>query len=117
MINLTPAATREVKRLKARFQDSAVGLRVGVQNSGCSGMSYTLNFDGETRPDDEVYEAEGIIVRVDADSLGHINGLTLDYSEDLMGGGFRFNNPQATHSCGCGNSFSTEQQAAQPQHA
>ncbi|MBD2104986.1 iron-sulfur cluster assembly accessory protein [Leptolyngbya sp. FACHB-261] len=116
MINLTPAAAREVKRLKARFEDPATGLRLGVQNSGCSGMSYTMNFDSEARPDDVVYDCEGIRVVVDAASLSHINGLTLDYSEDLMGGGFRFHNPQATHSCGCGSSFSTAQEA-QPQHA
>ncbi len=112
MINLTDAALGEVRRLRLKSGDTQKFLRLGVTNAGCSGMSYTMKLDHEHRPDDEFYDYEGVGVAVDPVSLPYLNQLTLDYSGDLMGGGFRFHNPNATHTCGCGSSFSTNPEAA-----
>ena len=81
--------------------------RLQVQPGGCSGWFYDMTFDEAASQGDQVYNCKGIAVVVDAQTLNYISGLTLDYSEDLMGGGFRFHNPNAIASCGCGNSFST----------
>lgn len=69
-------------------------------------MFYDMKFDDTVQQTDRVYNCSGILVVVDVNSLNYINEITLDYSEDLMGGGFRFHNPQAANICGCGNSFS-----------
>ncbi len=112
MIHLSKAAASEIKRLQSKRQNSKnLQFRLGVQSGGCSGMSYTLGFEEVVTPGDRVYDCDGIQVVVDEQSLNYINDLTLDYSEDLMGGGFRFHNPKAKESCGCGNSFSTNEPA------
>merc|ERR1740139_712376 len=84
-------------------------LRMGVRNGGCSGLSYVMDFSTEddVKEDDEVdtYKQEGIQCVVDAKSLLYLYGLELDYSDDLIGGGFKFFNPNAEESCGCGSSF------------
>ncbi|MGI0487965.1 HesB/IscA family protein [Pantanalinema rosaneae CENA516] len=109
MIQLSPAAANEVKRLKSKRHDSQLCLRLGVQSSGCSGFSYAMGLDHQVRTDDRVYESGGIQIVVDDASLNYLDGLLIDYSEDLMGGGFRFHNPNAGQTCGCGNSFSLRQ--------
>lgn len=106
MIQLSPSAANEVKRLKSKRQESELRLRLGVQSSGCSGLSYAMGLDHQLQTDDQVYESDGIQIVVDAASLNYLEGLVIDYSEDLMGGGFRFHNPNAGQTCGCGNSFS-----------
>ncbi len=119
MIHLSASAASEVKRLRAKLKQRKVALfRLSVQPGGCSGMLYTMEFEdaiGETdlgktqiAPSDRVYDCNGLQVVVEAQSLPYLDGLTLDYSEDLMGGGFRFHNPNATQTCGCGNSFSID---------
>lgn len=105
MIELTEAAVREVKRLRTKYDPSMV-LRVGVKPSGCSGMSYTMNFEPAARDDDEVLSTGDVTVVVDPLSLTMIDGMEIDFTEDLLGGGFRFNNPIAVSNCGCGSSFS-----------
>eukprot|EP00970_Alexandrium_tamarense_P008159 scaffold1557_cov189-Alexandrium_tamarense.AAC.7 len=84
-------------------------LRMGVRNGGCSGLSYVMDFStsDEIEEEDEIdnYEKEGIQCVVDAKSLLYLYGLELDYSDDLIGGGFKFFNPNAEESCGCGSSF------------
>ncbi len=105
MIQLSKAAVHEVLRLQRKSNQPNPLFRLGVQSSGCSGMSYTLSFDAEARPSDQLYTCDGVQVVVDQQSLTYLEGLRLDYSEDLMGGGFRFHNPNATQTCGCGNSF------------
>jgi len=104
MIHLSPAAANEIRRMLSRHGNRL--FRLQVQAGGCSGLFYDLAFDQVVRVGDQIYDCSGIPVVVDAQSFNYISGLTLDYSEDLMGGGFRFHNPNATHSCGCGNSFS-----------
>jgi iron-sulfur cluster assembly protein len=106
MINLSKAAASEVKRLMAKQKQPNSLFRLGVQPGGCAEIYYTLEFDQGIKTEDQVYDCQGIQVVVAENNLKYINGLTLDYTEDLMGGGFRFHNPNATSSCGCGNSFS-----------
>lgn len=106
MLQLSQAAIQEVLRLKQKCHNPNAIFRLGVQPSGCSGMSYTLEFDAEIGPEDKLYDCRGIQVAIARSNLVFLEGLSLDYSEDLMGGGFRFHNPNATQSCGCGNSFS-----------
>lgn len=105
MIQLTPTAVSEVQRLRARWRNPQLRLRLGVQSSHCLDMAYTMSFDDSLQMDDQVEDCNGIQVVVSPDSIKWLDGLVIDYSEDLMGGGFRFHNPNAAQSCGCGNSF------------
>ncbi|MBD2663885.1 iron-sulfur cluster assembly accessory protein [Richelia sinica FACHB-800] len=108
MIQLSPSATNEIGRLKSK-QPANTLLRLRVKSGGCADWFYDLCFDEATTVEDQVFNLHGIQVVIDTQSLNYINGLTLDYSEDLMGGGFRFHNPQAISTCSCGNSFSISQ--------
>jgi len=105
MITLTPNAIEEVKRLAVKQEKKDTGLRIGVKGGGCSGLSYTLNFDVQ-HPGDNLYEFSGAKVFVDPKSLLYLDGVTLDFSDSLEGRGFKFINPNASKSCGCGESFS-----------
>ncbi|NJN58189.1 MAG: iron-sulfur cluster assembly accessory protein [Leptolyngbyaceae cyanobacterium SL_5_9] len=107
MIQLSQAAVVEINRLKAKQRNPQSLFRLEIQPGGCSDLHYVLKFDSSTELTDQVLECKGLSVVVDSHSLNCISGLTVDYSEDLMGGGFRFHNPNATQNCGCGNSFST----------
>ena len=105
-ILMTPRAVEMAKQLMARDGLSDLGFRIGVDGGGCSGFQYSLNFD-EPRPDDVVYELDGLRVFVDAASLQYLKGTTIDYVAGLHGAGFKFlDNPNATRTCGCGSSFS-----------
>ena len=107
MISLTPTAAEEVKRLIEKEQKPNLGLRVGVQGGGCSGMSYVLAIEDVTpKPHDTVFEQDGIKVLIDAKSHLYLDGTTLDFKNGMVGGGFEFQNPLAKKSCGCGSSFS-----------
>lgn len=105
MIHISQAAVDEIKRLQLRHQKPEARLRLGVEHGGCAELYYTIDFDAALNPGDRIYDCGDILVVVDDKSLDYISELTLDYSEDLMGGGFRFHNPNAVESCGCGNSF------------
>ena len=106
MITLTPTATQEVKRLVEKEQKPNLGLRVGVKGGGCSGMTYVLSID-EAAPKqyDQIFEQDGIKILIDAKSHLYLDGMTIDFKNSLMGGGFEFQNPLAKKSCGCGTSF------------
>jgi iron-sulfur cluster assembly protein len=106
VITLTEAAIKEVKRLVNVQGITEGGLRLGVKGGGCSGLSYTINFDEKIGPYDQVYDVEGVKVIVDAKSAIYLQGTQLDYHKDLMGGSFKFVNPNANKTCGCGESFS-----------
>lgn len=108
MIQLSSAAVKEIKRLRSKQLNKNISFRLQIKAGGCSGLFYEMTFDEAVGQNDWVYDCNGISVVVDAYSLSYTNGLTLDYSEDLMGGGFRFHNPNAINSCGCGNSFTTK---------
>lgn len=106
MINLSETAHGEVKRLLEQQQKPGMFLRVGVKGGGCSGLTYEVNFDDQMKEWDRVFELNGVKMVCDSKSLVYLDGMTVDYSRDLVGGGFRFVNPNATGNCGCGTSFS-----------
>jgi iron-sulfur cluster assembly protein len=109
MISLSTTAANEVKRLQGKHQPSNRGaLRLSVQPKGCAGLSYQLDFTDIVESDDRLFECDNIQVVVSCSSLAYVDGLTLDYSEDLMGGSFRFHNPNAKQTCSCGHSFAVE---------
>ena len=106
MIQLSPTAAQEILRLQARRNDPTLRFRLKVQTAGCLGLLYGMDFDRQVRDDDRTYETNGVSIVIDPESLRWVDGLRVDYSEDLMGGGFRFHNPSAAQTCGCGISFS-----------
>jgi iron-sulfur cluster assembly accessory protein len=118
MITVTDSAVQELKRLRNKYEKegSEPILRLGVKPSGCSGLSYVMNFEPQFNPDDQTFEFGGIRVAVDPLSMTLIGGITVDFSEDLLGGGFRFKNPNAVASCGCGTSFATSETAVAASH-
>ena len=85
--------------------DSSYFLRVGVVGGGCSGLSYKLDFDNEPKPMDQVFEDNGVKVVTDLKSFLYLVNTTLDFSDGLNGKGFYFSNPNASRTCGCGESF------------
>ena len=108
MIDITERAAQEVKRIVSEQQlPEATALRVGVKGGGCSGFSYTLGFDDQVSETDQVFKSSsGIRVVCDPKSFLYLNGTQVDFEESLMGRGFKFGNPNASKSCGCGESFS-----------
>jgi len=104
-LTLTETATRHVKKLLEEQKLQGVFLRMGVKGGGCSGLSYSLEFDSELGPHDKKFEVDGVTVVCDAKSYLYLNGTTLDYVTEGLQGGFTFINPQAKSSCGCGTSF------------
>ncbi len=106
-LTLTPKAVQMVKITREQEGlDPKSGLRVAVRGGGCSGFEYALDFDLEARPTDFVLEYEDLTVYVDPVSARYLGGTEIDYVLGPTGSGFRFNNPKATGSCGCGSSFS-----------
>jgi iron-sulfur cluster assembly protein len=106
MINLSDSAIQEIKRLKEKQGALNQYLRLGVESGGCSGLNYKMAFDDKVTEQDKVYDFEGLKVVVDMRSMLYLMGMTLDYTGELLGGGFKFVNPNAKKSCGCGHSFS-----------
>ena len=108
MIKLSQAAADEIQRLKSKQKQPNLLFRLAVKPGGCSGWFYDMSFNDEQALTDcdRVFACKDIQVVLDTETLEHAKGLTIEYSEDLMGGGFRFYNPQAEAVCGCGNSFS-----------
>lgn len=105
-ISVTEKAKKEILRImKDNNIPENYGLRVGVKGGGCSGLTYTLNFDGEERAGDTIIDAESVRLFIDGKSLFYLMGTELDFSDGLNGKGFVFNNPNASKTCGCGESF------------
>jgi iron-sulfur cluster assembly protein len=105
-VKLTPKAIEMVRKMHSKEGLSVEhGLRIGVVGGGCSGFQYQLNFDSP-KDGDRIADIEGVRVLVDEISLPYIAGTTLDFVEGLHGAGFRFDNPRASRTCGCGSSFS-----------
>lgn len=108
-IYVSDKAKEKLAKLKADAgieENSDYFLRVGVVGGGCSGLSYKLDFDNETRPTDQVFEDNGVKLVTDLKSFLYLVNTMLDFSDGLNGKGFFFNNPNASRTCGCGDSFS-----------
>ena len=106
-VRLSPTAVARVKVLLQREKRTdPAGLRVSVVGGGCSGLQYSLELDDAPREDDAVYEFEGVRVFVDPTSAPYLSGMSVDYVDGLHGAGFKFVNPNADRTCGCGSSFS-----------
>lgn len=109
VINIQPKAMKRLRELRGKQKTDSLVLRMGVRNGGCSGLSYVMDFSTEDDIQEEdvvdEYPMEGLKCVVDAKSMLYLYGLKLDYSEELIGGGFKFFNPNAEESCGCGSSF------------
>jgi len=106
-ITLTPTAIVKVKELIAdAAAEEELALLVAVKSGGCSGFNYDMYFDSEFEADDIIREFDGVKVSVDASSAELLKGSTLDFQDGLQGAGFHITNPNATRTCGCGNSFS-----------
>ncbi len=107
-ITLTDRAARKVAHI---FEQNTMPpnscIRIGVKGGGCSGFSYTLDVTAEPADDDEVFTSNDVRIVCDLKSYLYLNGTEVDYEDHLVQGGFKFNNPNASKSCGCGVSFST----------
>src|SRR5918911_3064356 len=104
-ITLTEKATAKIKEIMAQQNPVPTGLRVGVVGGGCSGFSYSMQFENNSGLMDKVFDMDGLKVYVDATSVMYLNGCTVDYVETLEGAGFKFENPNVKSTCGCGSSF------------
>lgn len=104
-ITLTPAAASKLQSLLQEQDRNDSGLRIFVSGGGCSGMQYGMTIENEAREHDKVFQSEGIRVIVDPNSLKYLAGSEVDYVDNLMGGGFSIQNPNAVATCGCGHSF------------
>jgi iron-sulfur cluster assembly accessory protein len=105
-LKLTDAAIRQVRTILTRENMPDYGLRVAVVSGGCSGYSYGLDFEQHSRPDDVVLSMDGLNVYLDPASAKHLAGTVIDYVSSLQESGFKFSNPNAKATCGCGTSFS-----------
>jgi iron-sulfur cluster assembly protein len=110
-ITLTDPALAQLKQLLAKEENPKLALRLFVTGGGCSGMQYGMAFDDNFRPADEVIEMDGVRVVVDEYTLPYVQGAEIDYIDSLMGAGFTVHNPNAVHSCSCGHSFDTGEDA------
>lgn len=107
MIQITDKASEQLLKLRTEEGHSEdANLRVSVKGGGCSGLMYDLNFDAKIEPGDDIFEDKSFKILVDKKSLLYLLGTTLDFSDGLNGKGFQFINPNASRTCGCGESFS-----------
>ena len=106
MINISDSAKNRLLDLLSKESDDKQYVRVGVETGGCSGLSYKLVFDSSKENEDELIENNGIKLLINKKSFLYLVGTTLEFSDGLNGKGFVFNNPNASRTCGCGESFS-----------
>tara|TARA_B110000495_G_scaffold155749_1_gene139125 strand:+ start:160 stop:483 length:324 start_codon:yes stop_codon:yes gene_type:complete len=105
MVNISDEAKQQLLKLMSENNESKKYVRVGVSSGGCSGLSYKLDFDSIVSDDDKVFDNNGITLLIDQSSYLYVMGTTLSFSGGLNGKGFSFNNPNASRTCGCGESF------------
>jgi len=106
-ITLTSRAIEEIKKVREEQKlPEETPLRIGVKGGECSGFSYFMGFEPNVREDDKFFQMDGVKVVVDPKSYIYLNGVELDFNEDVLNRGFVFKNPNAKSSCGCGHSFS-----------
>ena len=105
-IKLTDNAVKRVNAILTGEKKEGYFLRISVVGGGCSGMSYNLSFDNKEGEFDKMYECNGVKVVCDVKSWFYVKGTEIDFSDDLLSGGFKLNNPNANRTCGCGTSYS-----------
>lgn len=103
-IQITEKAARQIQKSLDK-RGKGIGLRIGVQTSGCSGMAYKLEYVDEAQSDDTLFEQHGVTVYIDAKSLTYLDGMTLDFVREGFKEGYVFDNPNVVEQCGCGQSF------------
>jgi iron-sulfur cluster assembly protein len=113
-ITLTDAASFRVKEMIESEPGENLFLRVGVGGGGCSGLTYGMGFDDKMVDGDQAFDGQGFKVVVDQNSAPMLDGVTIDFKQNLDGGGFTIDNPNAISSCGCGHSFKTADNEGQP---
>jgi iron-sulfur cluster assembly protein len=106
VMTVTAAAAAQLRRLIDMHKPDAAGVRIGVRNGGCNGMSYTMDFAEEVSPMDETIDVDGITVVVDPMAVMYLVGTEMDFVEETLAANFVFRNPNETGRCGCGESFS-----------
>ena len=105
-IILTENAAKRVNAILTGEKKKNHALRVSVNGGGCSGMNYNIAFDNKKGEFDKVYESMGVMIYCDLQSWLYLKGTTIDFSDDMLSGGFKVENPNASRTCGCGTSFS-----------
>lgn len=105
MISFTPSAMKAVKRFVATSADPVAGLRILVSGGGCAGLQYGMRLEKARQDDDVVIDVDGLTVLLDPFSAPMLDGVSVDFVDSLSGSGFKFENPQASRSCACGQSF------------
>ena len=108
VMTLTDAAAERVREIMAQAEKPMAGLRVGVKNGGCAGMSYTMEWAEAFNPSDEVIEDKGVTVVIDPKAVLFLLGTQMDFEESKLSSGFVFKNPNQTSACGCGESVAIE---------
>ncbi len=106
-ITLTAAAVRQVRQSLEK-RGHGVGLRLGVKNSGCSGLAYVVDYADAPGANDVSFDTDGVLVLVEQEQLKYLQGTEIDYRREGLNAAFRFNNPNVKDSCGCGESFTTQ---------
>ncbi len=106
IIHLTPSAIAKLKSMKEKEGKADCGLRVSVSPGGCAGLSYNLRFQKNPYDNDMVTEQDGLKIFINDESLSYLKGIEIDYVDSLNESGFKYRNPNASSSCGCGTSFS-----------
>ena len=112
VVSLTPEAQTRLRELLAKEENPQLALRIFVSGGGCSGMQYGMAFDDQRRESDLIVDNDGVQIIVDDFSMSYIRGSEIDYVDGLMGAGFTVHNPNAVHSCSCGHSFDTGDDAS-----
>ncbi|GAE30316.1 HesB/IscA family protein [Halalkalibacter hemicellulosilyticus] len=115
MIKITESAVSQILSMKEAEGDDTLMLRFGVKGGGCSGLSYGMGFDNQKTEDDEQFHIDGLDVLIDKDSIPIVKDVVVDYKQNMMGGGFTIDNPNAIANCGCGSSFRTATNAGTPE--
>lgn len=114
MITITDQAVARIKAMMEEENDQDLKLRVGVAGGGCSGLSYSMGFDKEVQEGDTELNFSGLQVLIDKESAPLLRDVTIDYKENMLGGGFTIDNPNAIATCGCGSSFRTKENTGTP---
>ncbi len=106
MIEVTQKAVSKIREIMREEKKAESFIRIGIKGGGCSGFTYVLDIEDQKTEGDQLYEYDDVKVIIDSKSVVYLAGTQLDYTDGLNGSGFVFNNPNATKTCGCGNSFS-----------